>query len=325
MPADLFPRDHRFLPRSELLDFDEIVRVAGTFVGLGVTKIRLTGGEPLLRKDIELLTERLAGLRGLDDAPVDLALTTNGSLLSHKAVALKAAGLKRVTVSLDGIDDAIFRRMNAVDFPVAKVLTGIETTLRAGFRRVKVNMVVRRGTNDCQILPMAKFFRDNFGPDVVLRFIEYMDVGCSNGWRVDEVFPSGEVVRLLDSAFGLEPCTSVRTGETAKRWRYSDGKGEIGVISSVTQPFCGDCSRVRLSADGRLYKCLFSSEGLDLRSIIRGATQTGGYGNSQAFDLKKIISQFWQRRDDRYSETRSEQGGSAYRRKGRVEMHYIGG
>src|SRR5690348_5619036 len=258
MPKDAFGRDHPFLPHADLLTFEEIARLARIFKGHGVQKIRLTGGEPLLRKRIERLIEMLAGIGGLD-----LTLTTNGSLLAHKARELKAAGLDRVTVSLDALDDGIFRAMNDMDFPVGKVLAGIDAAAEAGLAPVKVNMVVKRGMNEQEILPMARRFR---GSGHVLRFIEYMDVGHTNGWRMDDVVPAREIVERIDAAWPLEPADPDRADETARRYRYRDGAGEIGVIASVTQPFCGGCSRARLSAEGRLHTCLFAMKGHDLRT-----------------------------------------------------------
>lgn len=315
MPKEIFDKHYEFLPHSSLLSFEEIARVATSFVAHGVHKIRLTGGEPLLRKNLERLVEMLSTLRTPAGEPLDLTLTTNGSLLARKAQALRDAGLQRVTVSLDALDDAVFRRMNDADFPVADVLRGIEAAERAGFGPIKVNMVVRRGTNDHEILPMARHFR---GSNIVLRFIEFMDVGETNGWRMDEVLPSAQVVARLDEAFGLEPLEPGCTGETAERWRYRDGSGEIGVISSVTQAFCHDCNRARLSTEGKLFLCLFATHGHDLRALLRG-----GADDEQ---IQAAIGHIWQRRDDRYSELRSalspSTGPQAERR---VEMHYIGG
>ncbi|WKB53713.1 GTP 3',8-cyclase MoaA [Eleftheria terrae] len=315
MPKEVFDKHYQFLPHSSLLSFEELTRLAGVFVAHGVEKIRLTGGEPLLRKDLERLVAMLSALRTPAGRPLDLTLTTNGSLLARKAQALKDAGLRRVTVSLDALDDTIFRRMNDADFPVADVLHGIEAAERAGLGPIKLNMVVKRGTNDQEILPMARHFR---GTPVVLRFIEYMDVGASNGWRMDEVLPSAEVVARLDAAFGLEPLAPAQAGETAQRWRWRDGSGEIGVISSVTQAFCGDCNRARLSTEGKLFLCLFAHRGHDLRALLRG-----GCSDAQ---LAGAIGQVWSERSDRYSELRSslpaEQAGHGGPR---VEMHYIGG
>jgi cyclic pyranopterin phosphate synthase len=314
MPKEVFDKDYPYLPHSALLSFEEITRLARQFVAHGVRKIRLTGGEPLLRKNIEVLIEQLAALRTPDGQPLDLTLTTNGSLLQRKAAALKAAGLRRVTVSLDGLDDTVFRRMNDVDFPVAQVLAGIDAAREAGLGPIKVNMVVKRGTNEHEILPMARHFR---GTGHVLRFIEYMDVGATNGWRMDEVLPSAEVVRRISAELPLVALEPSAPGETAERWGYADGGGEIGVISSVTQAFCGDCNRARLSTEGRLYLCLFASQGHDLRALLRG-------GASDA-DLASAIGHIWQGRSDRYSQLRgslaADTGGGARR----VEMSYIGG
>jgi cyclic pyranopterin phosphate synthase len=317
MPKEVFDKHYTFLPHSSLLSFEEITRVAKLFVAHGVQKLRLTGGEPLLRKDLERLIAMLAALRTADGQPLDLTLTTNGSLLERKAQALKHAGLQRVTVSLDALDDAIFRRMNDVDFPVADVLAGLEQALRVGLGPVKVNMVVKRGTNEHEIVPMARFFRENFGGRVVLRFIEYMDVGATNGWRMDEVLPSAEVVRLIDQTFPLEAAEASAPGETAQRWRYRDGAGEIGVISSVTQAFCRDCNRARLSTEGKLFMCLFADHGHDLRALLRG-----GHDDAQ---IAAAIAALWSGRDDRYSELRSAMQADTGSGQRRVEMHYIGG
>ncbi|MBC7437663.1 MAG: GTP 3',8-cyclase MoaA [Bdellovibrionales bacterium] len=314
MPKEVFDKDYPYLPHSSLLSFEEITRLASQFVAHGVRKIRLTGGEPLLRKNLEVLVAQLAALRTLDGAPLDLTLTTNGSLLQRKARALKDAGLQRVTVSLDGLDDAVFRSMNDVDFPVAEVLKGIDAAQAAGLQSIKVNMVVKRGTNDHEILPMARHFK---GTGVTLRFIEYMDVGATNGWRMNEVMPSAEVVQRISAELPLVQLEPSAPGETAQRWGYANGGGEIGVISSVTQAFCGDCNRARLSTEGKLYLCLFASQGHDLRALLRG-------GASDA-DLASAIGHIWQGRSDRYSELRAslpaEAGGGARR----VEMSYIGG
>ena len=322
MPKEVFDRDYVFLPQSSLLSFEEITRMARLFVGHGVQKLRLTGGEPLLRKGLETLIAQLAELRTPEGAPLDITLTTNGSVLARKAKALAAAGLQRVTVSLDGLDDATFRRMNDVDFPVADVLAGIAAAHAAGLGPIKVNMVVKRGTNEHQIVPMARFFREQFDGRVVLRFIEYMDVGASNGWRMDEVLPSAELLKMLQDAFAdapLEPLDPTVTGETAERWRYADGRGEIGLISSVTQAFCHDCNRARLSTEGKLFLCLFASRGHDLRALLRG-------GACDA-DITSALAKVWAARDDRYSELRAAQPADAGLKPGerRVEMHYIGG
>jgi len=312
MPKEVFGRDYTFLPHDALLSFEEITRLARVFVAHGVRKLRLTGGEPLLRKNIEALIAMLAELRTSDGAPLDITLTTNGSLLARKAQALKDAGLKRVTVSLDALDEAVFQRMNDVGFPVADVLAGIAAAQRVGLGPIKVNMVVKRGTNDHEIVPLAEHFR---GSDVVLRCIEYMDVGTSNGWRMDDVLPSSEVLARLQSVRALDPLDPTATGETAQRWRWRDGSGEIGLISSVTQAFCRDCNRARLSTEGQLYLCLFATHGHDLRALLRGGASDQ--------DLASAIGSIWQRRDDRYSELRGAQSAPAGER--RVEMHYIGG
>jgi len=322
MPKEVFDKDYAYLPHSALLSFEEITRIARLFAAHGVRKIRLTGGEPLLRKNIEVLIEQLAALRTPDGEPLDLTLTTNGSLLARKAQALKAAGLQRATVSLDGLDDAVFRRMNDVDFPVADVLEGIEAARAAGLGPVKINMVVKRGTNEHEILRMARHFR---GTGMVLRFIEYMDVGATNGWCMDEVLPSAEVVKLIHAELPLVQLDPSVPGETAERWGYAgaDGRydpalGEIGVISSVTHAFCGDCNRARLSTEGRLYLCLFATQGHDLRSLLRS-------GASDA-DIESAIGHIWGARDDRYSELRGQlPPDSGHGNQRRVEMSYIGG
>ena len=327
MPKEVFDKDYRFLPQNSLLTFEEITRVARVFVQHGVVKLRLTGGEPLLRKHLEVLVAQLATLRTPQGDELDITLTPNGSVLARKAQALRDAGLKRLTVSLDALDDAIFRRMNDVDFPVADVLDGIETALRVGFPSVKVNMVVKRGTNDHEIVPLARHVRERFGPAVVLRFIEYMDVGATNGWRMDEVLPSSQAMQRLHAAFPLEALPPSAPGETAQRWRYRDGGGEVGFISSVTQAFCGDCNRARLSTEGKLFLCLFASQGHDLRALLRGADASGQpWTDAQ---MAAAIGLIWGEREDRYSELRSQpQAGAAdtgERIERRVEMHYIGG
>ena len=317
MPKEVFGSDYQYLPQAALLSFEEITRLARLFAAHGVRKLRLTGGEPLLRKGIETLIEQLAKLRTPGGDKLEITLTTNGSLLARKARALKDAGLDRVTVSLDGLDDAVFRRMNDVDFPVADVLRSIDRAMEVGLGPVKVNMVVKRGTNDHEIVRMARHFR---GTGAVLRFIEYMDVGASNGWRMDEVLPSKDVIARLQSEVPLEPLQAQAVGETAQRWRYADGQGEIGVISSVTQAFCRDCNRARLSTEGKLFLCLFATHGHDLRALLRG-----GFSDEQ---ISAAIAPIWRNRDDRYSELRSalprERGADAAAPK-RVEMHYIGG
>jgi GTP 3',8-cyclase len=321
MPKEVFDSDYSYLPHASLLSFEEITRIASQFIAQGVEKIRLTGGEPLLRKNIEVLIAQLANLRTLSGKPLDLTLTTNGSLLVRKAQALRDAGLQRVTVSLDGLDDAVFRRMNDVDFPVAEVLAGIEAAQRAGLGPIKVNMVVKRGTNDDQILPMARHFR---GTGIVLRFIEYMDVGATNGWRMDEVLPSAEVVLRLQAELPLVALPGHSAGETAKRWGYAapDGShdvtaGEIGVISSVTEAFCGDCNRARLTTEGQLYLCLFASQGYDLRTLLRNGSTDDQMGNA--------IANIWAQRGDQYSLLRQSMPPSPSGGTRRVEMSYIGG
>jgi cyclic pyranopterin phosphate synthase len=314
MPKEVFDKDYPYLPHSSLLSFEEITRLAAQFVAHGVHKIRLTGGEPLLRKNLEVLVGQLAALRTPAGQPLDLTLTTNGSLLQRKAQALKDAGLQRVTVSLDGLDDAVFRSMNDVDFPVAEVLKGIDAAQAAGLQSIKVNMVVKRGTNEHEILPMARHFK---GTGVTLRFIEYMDVGATNGWRMDEVMPSAEVVQLINTELPLKQLDPSAPGETAQRWGYADGSGEVGVISSVTQAFCGDCNRARLSTEGKLYLCLFASQGYDLRALLRG-------GATDA-DIASAVGHIWQGRSDRYSELRASLPADAGGGARRVEMSYIGG
>ena len=329
MPKEVFDKDYPYLPHADLLTFEEITRLARQFVAHGVRKIRLTGGEPLLRKNIEILIEQLSALRTVDGEPLDITLTTNGSLLARKAKSLLAAGLQRVTVSLDGLDDRVFRTMNDVDFPVAEVLKGIAAAQQAGLGQsdgkaaggLKVNMVVKRGTNDHEILPMARHFK---GTGIVLRFIEYMDVGATNGWRMNEVMPSAEVVERIHSELPLVPLEPSAPGETAQRWGYADaggkhvpGAGEIGVISSVTQAFCGDCNRARLSTEGQLYLCLFATKGHDLRSLVRG-----GATDEQ---LASAIGQIWHGRSDRYSQLRSTMAPDSGSGARRVEMSYIGG
>jgi cyclic pyranopterin phosphate synthase len=303
MPKEVYGRDHAFLERRELLTFEEIARVAGIFVARGVQKIRITGGEPLVRRDVERLVAQLSAL------DVDLTLTTNGSLLPQKAQLLADAGLRRVTVSLDSLDDPQFRALNDVDFPVDRVLEGIDAAAAAGLP-VKVNAVIKRGANDDQIVPMAKFFREQ---GHTLRFIEFMDVGHTNGWRLDDVVPAAEIIDTLDRALGVEPVDPGYRGEVAKRWRYKDGKGEVGVIASVTQPFCGDCTRARLSAEGKLFTCLFALRGHDLRALIRGGASDE--------ELAGALAGVWNSRKDRYSELRSEATESLPK----VEMSYIGG
>ncbi|HVM68238.1 MAG TPA: GTP 3',8-cyclase MoaA [Gaiellaceae bacterium] len=303
MPKEVFGREYRFLERRELLTFEEIERVARVAVGLGARKLRLTGGEPLLRRDLERLVELLAAL----DAEV--TLTTNASLLARKARALADAGLARVTVSLDSLDDAVFRALNDVDFGVERVLEGIEAAAAAGLP-VKVNAVIKRGVNEDGVVEMARTFRD---AGHTLRFIEYMDVGATNGWRLDDVVPAAELVARVGEVFPLEPVEAGYRGEVARRWRYADGRGELGVISSVTEPFCGDCTRARLSAEGRLYTCLFGVRGHDLRALVRS-------GASDA-DLAERLRGIWRARRDRYSERRSEETAALPK----VEMSYIGG
>nr|WP_274637355.1 GTP 3',8-cyclase MoaA [Microbacterium bovistercoris] len=319
MPKEIFGRDYAFLPKEQLLSFEEIERVARAAVALGVRKLRLTGGEPLLRRDIEVLIGMLAGIETDDGSPLDIALTTNGSALAHKAPALRAAGLDRVTVSLDSLDDATFRAMNDIDFPVARVLDGIRAAREEGLP-VKVNTVVKRGMNDGDILSIAERFR---GTGVTVRFIEFMDVGTTNGWNLAEVVPSAEVVARIDAVHPLEPVPPAYPGETAGRWRYRDGAGEVGAISSVTAPFCGACTRARISADGKLFTCLFAARGHDLRALLRGVASGRGASDDE---LRAALAGIWAVRDDRYSEIRSSATAAESTESApRVEMSYIGG
>ncbi len=330
MPKEVFNKDYAYLPHGDLLNFEEITRLAKIFVAHGVRKIRLTGGEPLLRKNLEILVDQLANIQTPDGTPLDLTLTTNGSLLARKAKTLKEAGLNRVTVSLDGLDDAVFRAMNDVDFPVADVLDGISAAKDAGLgldahgrlTGLKVNMVVKRTTNVDQILPMARHFR---GSGITLRFIEYMDVGATNGWCMDDVLPSAEVIHHIQQTFPLVPLEASTPGETAQRWGYANAAGEfdptlgeVGVISSVTQAFCRDCNRARLSTEGKLYLCLFATQGYDLRSLMRQSQASDA-------DLASAIGHIWHRRDDRYSELRATLPADSATTGRRVEMSYIGG
>ena len=305
MPKEVFGSDYQFLERKEILTFEEIARAARIFAGLGVEKVRLTGGEPLVRRNLEQLIQQLARIPSLD-----LTLTTNGSLLERKAAALATAGLQRVTVSLDALDDATFKRMNDVDFPVAKVLAGIDAAAAAGLAPVKINMVVKRGMNEGDILPMARRFR---GSGHILRFIEYMDVGHTNGWRMDDVVSAREIVSMISREMPLEPADPNYTGEVAQRWRYRDGGGEIGVIASVTQAFCRDCTRLRLSTEGKLYTCLFATTGHDLRTLLRG--------NATDEAIRDEVAAIWTKRADRYSEIRTSHTAKLEK----IEMSYIGG
>ena len=305
MPKEIFGRGYQFLPKADLLTYEEIERLTRVFVGLGVRKVRLTGGEPLLRRGVEMLVGMLAKVEDLD-----LTLTTNGSVLTEKAQALKDAGLRRITVSLDSLDDATFKRMNDVDFPVERVLGAMDRAHAVGLRPVKVNMVVRRGMNEDSIVPMASFFREK---GYILRFIEYMDVGHTNGWRMDDVVSAREIVRMIDAVHPIEPVQPNYPGEVAERWRYVDGSGEIGVIASVTQAFCRDCTRARLSAEGKLFTCLFATEGTDLRAMLRsGATDA---------EIAARVAEVWTARSDRYSEIRSDETVRLHK----IEMSYIGG
>jgi len=306
MPKEVFGRDFHFLPAGEILSFEEIARLARIFAELGVRKVRLTGGEPLLRRDLTTLIAMLAEIEGIED----LTLTTNGSLLAKLAPALKSAGLARVTVSLDSLDDAVFRAMNDVDFPVQRVLDGIDAAAQAGLGPVKINVVVKRGVNEESVLPLAAHFR---GSGHIVRFIEYMDVGTTNGWRLDDVVTAAEIARTIDAAYPIEPLAASYRGEVANRYRYKDGRGEFGIIASVTQPFCGDCTRARISSEGQLYTCLFAARGHDLRALLRG-------GASNA-DIASFIGDIWRVREDRYSELRTAQTANVPK----VEMSHIGG
>jgi GTP 3',8-cyclase len=306
MPKEVFGRDYVFLSRAEILSFEEIERLARIFVANGVEKIRLTGGEPLLRRDIEKLVEMLARIPGLND----LAMTTNGSLLAEKARALKEAGLQRVTVSLDSLDDATFKALNDVDFPVGQVLEAIDVAAEVGLTPVKVDMVVKRGANDMDVLSMAEHFRNSWH---VLRFIEFMDVGTTNGWRLDDVVPARELIQTINAVWPIEPLEANYFGEVAERYRYLDGAGEVGFIASVTAPFCGACTRARLSAEGELYTCLFGAHGHDLRALLRE-----GKSDQEIEDFTRAV---WLRRSDRYSEIRSEDTVGLTK----VEMSHIGG
>ncbi|HKJ39071.1 MAG TPA: GTP 3',8-cyclase MoaA [Anaerolineales bacterium] len=305
MPKEIFGSDYPYLPHNEVLTFEEIARLAGIFSTFGVKKIRLTGGEPLVRKDLPSLISMLAQIPGLD-----LTLTTNGSLLARNAQALKDAGLKRVTVSLDSLDNEVFKALNDVDFSVEKVLEGMDAAQKVGLEPIKVNMVVKRGVNESSVLPMAHYFREK---GYILRFIEYMDVGHTNGWRTNDVVSLKEIVNMISAELPLEPLDPNYKGEVAERWRYKDGSGEIGVVSSVTQPFCNTCNRARLSAEGKLYTCLFAIKGHDLKSLIRsGATDK---------EISNEIARIWGKRTDRYSELRSENTVDLPK----VEMSHIGG
>jgi cyclic pyranopterin phosphate synthase len=305
MPKEVFGRDYQFLERDELLSFEEIGRLSTIFAILGVEKIRLTGGEPLVRRNIERLIEMLARIPG-----IDLALTTNGSALAKKAEGLRGAGLERITVSLDSLDDRVFRAMNDVDFPVARVLEGINAASEAGLNPVKVNVVVKRGLNEDSVVDMARHFK---GTGHIVRFIEYMDVGATNGWRLDDVVPAREIVAAIDAEFPLEPVAPNYRGEVANRYRYKDGSGEIGIVASVTQPFCGDCTRARISSEGKLYTCLFATTGHDLRAVLRNGASDD--------EIASFISSIWGARTDQYSEIRSSETANLPK----VEMSYIGG
>ena len=314
MPKEVFDNNYPYLAHEELLSFEEITRLATIFSTLGVEKLRLTGGEPLLRKNLEVLIEMLAKIRTPDGKPLDLTLTTNGSILRKKAHALKAAGLQRLTVSLDALNDDIFQKMNDVQFPVADVLDGIAAAQEAGFKNIKVNMVVKKGTNDHEIVPMAKHFK---GSDIILRFIEFMDVGSSNGWNMTEVLPSKEVIAKIHAVTPLVSMEPNYAGEVAQRWRYADGSGEIGVISSVTQTFCHECTRARISTDGQLYLCLFANEGFDFKTLLRSGKTD--------LEIANAIMNTWSARDDHYSEIRGSHTPHHSASNRKVEMSYIGG
>jgi cyclic pyranopterin phosphate synthase len=310
MPREIFGRDYAFLPRSEVLTFEEIERVARAAAALGAEKLRITGGEPLVRRDLPVLVSLLAELRTLDGAPLDLTMTTNGSALRALAGPLAAAGLRRVTVSLDSLDDEVSRAMNGIDFPVERVLDGIAAAREAGLVPIKVNTVVKRGVNEQSIVPLARWGRAS---GVTVRFIEYMDVGHTNGWRLDDVVPAHEILAAIDAVLPIGPAEPGYRGEVAERWIYRDGGGEVGVISSVSQPFCGDCTRARVSADGKLYTCLFGGDGHDLRAVLRGGATDD--------ELTAAIGAIWRVRDDRYSDVRSDATSDLPRR----EMFALGG
>jgi len=314
MPKEVFDQHYPYLSHSELLSFEEITRLSSIFAGLGIEKIRLTGGEPLLRKNIEVLIGMLANVRTPAGDALDLTLTTNGSILRKKALALKNAGLHRITISLDGLNDETFRKMNDVDFPVADVLDGIAAAQEAGLSNIKVNMVVKKNINDHEIVAMAKHFK---GSGIVLRFIEFMDVGSSNGWDLTQVLPSKEVIAKIHEAFPLEPIGANYSGEVAQRWRYTDGSGEIGVISSVTQTFCHECTRARISTDGQMYLCLFANEGFDFKTLMRS-------GKSD-LEISNALMAIWAARDDHYSEIRGSNTANPNSGNRKVEMSYIGG
>lgn len=314
MPKEVFDKNYPYLSHQELLSFEEITRLTSIFSTLGVEKIRLTGGEPLLRKNLELLIGMLANIRTPAGKPLDLTLTTNGSILRKKAAELKAAGLQRLTISLDGLNDEIFKKMNDVDFPVADVMDGIAAAQEVGFENIKVNMVVKKGCNDQEIIPMARHFKNS---GVILRFIEFMDVGSSNGWNMAEVLPSKEVIARINEVFPVEPIEANYSGEVAQRWRYIDGSGEIGVISSVTQTFCHECTRARISTDGQMYQCLFANQGYDFKTMLRS-------GRSD-LEIANAIMNTWSHREDHYSEIRGSQTVNSSSSKRKVEMSYIGG
>lgn len=314
MPKEVFDKNYPYLSHQELLSFEEITRLTSIFSTLGVEKIRLTGGEPLLRKNLEVLIGMLANIRTPAGKPLDLTLTTNGSILRKKAAELKAAGLQRLTISLDGLNDEIFKKMNDVDFPVADVMDGIAAAQEVGFENIKVNMVVKKGSNDHEIIPMARHFKNS---GVILRFIEFMDVGSSNGWNMAEVLPSKEVIARINEVFPVEPIEANYSGEVAQRWRYIDGSGEIGVISSVTQTFCHECTRARISTDGQMYQCLFANQGYDFKTMLRS-------GRSD-LEIANAIMNTWSHREDHYSEIRGSQTANTSNSKRKVEMSYIGG
>jgi len=314
MPKEVFDQNYPYLAHQELLSFEEITRLGSIFTSLGVEKIRLTGGEPLLRKNLEVLIGMLAKLHTPEGKPLDLTLTTNGSILRKKAAALKAAGLQRLTVSLDGLNDETFKKMNDVDFPVADVLDGIQAAQEVGFENIKVNMVVKKGCNDHEIIAMAKHFKNT---GIILRFIEFMDVGSSNGWNMAEVLPSKDVLAQINEVFPIEPIEANYSGEVAQRWRYLDGSGEIGVISSVTQTFCHECTRARISTDGQMYQCLFANQGYDFKTMMRT-------GRSD-LEIANAIMNTWAARDDHYSEIRGSHTANPSTSNRKVEMSYIGG
>tara|TARA_A100000164_G_C21926921_1_gene783567 strand:- start:1984 stop:2922 length:939 start_codon:yes stop_codon:yes gene_type:complete len=312
MPKEVFNKNYKFLPQNFLLSFEEITNITKIFINLGIEKVRLTGGEPLLRKNLETLIQMLSNLDTTNSKKLDLTMTTNASLLTKKAQALKNAGLSRLTISLDSLSNSIFQKMNDVDYPVSDVLKGIESAKKVGFKEIKVNMVVKKGVNDSEIIPMAKYFKNS---GIILRFIEYMDVGNSNNWKMNEVIPSKEVIERINEEMPVSEIGQNYFGETAQRWRYDDNEGEIGVISSVTEAFCKDCNRLRVSTEGKLFTCLFATGGHDLRTLIRNKCSNE--------EIQNFIINVWSNRIDRYSEVRSLKNKTKVKNK--IEMSYIGG